>query len=307
MRRFSSILFSPLGESDNAAAVDRVAELAIGNNARLTLYGVVPEPSGLRRVLHPAAFSDEVQQAERDAMEKRLGRWAARNSVPDVETTVEVGSQALSIINRVIVNRHDLVVVTSDEDREDQATIRRLLRKCPCPVWIIRRTRARTQRVLAAVNPDPDETELNRTILELAASTVEKFGGELHLVHAWQLYGEATMRSSGFIHTTPDEIEQMLKREEVSQARALDELITQCGMQESPWRIHLDKGPPEEVVRRVAEKSRINLLIMGTLARTGIPGVLIGNTAERILDEVKCSVFAVKPPGFVSPITPRTS
>ncbi len=307
MRRFSNILFSPLGESDNAAAVDRVAELAVDNNARLTLYGVVPEQSGLLRVLHPAAFFDEVQQAERDAMEKRLGRWAARNPVPDAETTVEAGSQALSIINRVITNGHDLVVVTTDEDREDHATIRRLLRKCPCPVWIIRRTRARTQRVLAAVNPYPDETELNRTILELAASIVEQFGGELHLVHAWQLYGEATMRSSGFIRTTPGEIEQMLKREEESQARALDELITHCGLQDSPWRIHLDKGPPEEVVRRVAEKSRINLLIMGTLARTGTPGVLIGNTAERILDDVKCSVIAVKPPGFVSPITPHTS
>jgi universal stress protein E len=307
VRRFSSILFSPLGKSDNAAAVDRVAELVAGNNARLTLYGVVPEPSGLSRVLHPATFLDEVQQADRNAMKKRLSRWAARNPVPDVKTTVEAGNQALSIINRVITNGHDLVVVTTDEDREDQATIRRLVRKCPCPVWIIRRTRARTQRVLAAVNPNPGETELNRTVLELAASIVEQFGGELHLVHAWQLYGEATMRSSGFIRTTPAEIEQMLKREEVSHARALDELITHCSLQESPWQIHLDKGPPEEVVRRVAEKSRINLLIMGTLARTGIPGVLIGNTAERILDEVKCSVIAVKPPGFVSPITSHTS
>ncbi len=302
MRRFSSILFSPLGKSDNAAAVDRVAQLAISNNARLTLFGVVPEPSGLGRVLHPATFFDEVHQAERDAMEKRLSRWAARNTVPDIQTAVEAGGEGLSIINRVIANGHDLVVVTTDEDREDHATIRRLVRKCPCPVWIIRRTRARTQRVLAAVNPDPGETELNRTILVLAASIVEQFGGELHLVHAWQLYGEATMRSSGFIRTTPAEIDQMLKREEVSQARALEELITHCRLQESPWQIHLDKGPPEEVVRRVVEKSRINLLIMGTLARTGIPGVLIGNTAERILDEVKCSVIAVKPPGFVSPI-----
>jgi nucleotide-binding universal stress UspA family protein len=41
---------------------------------------------------------------------------------------------------------------------------------------------------------------------------------------------------------------------------------------------------------------------MGTLARTGMPGVVIGNTAERILDDVTCSVIAVKPPGFVSPV-----
>jgi nucleotide-binding universal stress UspA family protein len=41
---------------------------------------------------------------------------------------------------------------------------------------------------------------------------------------------------------------------------------------------------------------------MGTVARIGIPGLLIGNTAETILDQLDCSVLAVKPPGFVSPV-----
>ena len=41
---------------------------------------------------------------------------------------------------------------------------------------------------------------------------------------------------------------------------------------------------------------------MGTVARTGIPGLLIGNTAETILQRVDCSVLAVKPDGFVSPV-----
>lgn len=58
---------------------------------------------------------------------------------------------------------------------------------------------------------------------------------------------------------------------------------------------------------QIITKSRINLLVMGTLARTGIRGVLIGNTAEKILDQVRCSVVAVKPPGFVSPLAPDTT
>ena len=45
---------------------------------------------------------------------------------------------------------------------------------------------------------------------------------------------------------------------------------------------------------------------MGTIARTGLPGVLIGNTAEKVLDDVHCSVVAVKPPGFVSPLSAQT-
>ncbi|HVS10740.1 MAG TPA: universal stress protein [Planctomycetota bacterium] len=45
-----------------------------------------------------------------------------------------------------------------------------------------------------------------------------------------------------------------------------------------------------------------DLLVLGTVARTGIAGVLIGNTAEEILDRIACSVLVVKPDGFVSPL-----
>lgn len=306
MHRFTNILFSPLGENDNAAAVRRIADLAAGNNARLTLYAAVPEPSGLQRALRRPELLTDVQQADHNAMAKRLGRWAAKNTASDVNTVIEIGNQALGIIHRVISDGHDLVVVTTDEDREDHATIKRLLRKCPCPVWVIRPSRARIQRVLAAVNPEPAEAELNRTVLELASSMVERFGGELHLVHAWELYGEATMRSSAFIHTTPTEIEHLLKQEQASHALALADLLTDANVEDSPWQIHLDKGPAEDIIARLVAKSRINLLIMGTLARTGIPGVLIGNTAEKILDNVRCSVVAVKPSDFVSPLTPHS-
>jgi hypothetical protein len=34
----------------------------------------------------------------------------------------------------------------------------------------------------------------------------------------------------------------------------------------------------------------------------GIPGLFIGNTAEEIIQTTKCSVLAVKPTGFISPV-----
>lgn len=45
------------------------------------------------------------------------------------------------------------------------------------------------------------------------------------------------------------------------------------------------------------------LVVMGTVGRTGIPGFIIGNTAETILNQIECSVLAVKPDGFVTPVT----
>ena len=48
---------------------------------------------------------------------------------------------------------------------------------------------------------------------------------------------------------------------------------------------------------------KIDLIVMGTVARTGIPGLIIGNTAESTLSQIHCSVLAVTPPGFVTPVT----
>ncbi len=53
-----------------------------------------------------------------------------------------------------------------------------------------------------------------------------------------------------------------------------------------------------------ANENRIDLLVLGTIGRSGIAGLLMGNTAERILNKVECSVLAVKPEGFVSSIRP---
>ncbi|MDZ7686912.1 MAG: universal stress protein [Gammaproteobacteria bacterium] len=50
--------------------------------------------------------------------------------------------------------------------------------------------------------------------------------------------------------------------------------------------------------RRLVDDKGVDLLVMGTLSRSGIPGMLIGNTAERVLNDVDCSVLTLKPKGF---------
>ncbi len=302
MHRFTNILFCPLGDKDNPAQARRVVDLAARNIAKVTLFGVVEEPSRLGRAFHSDQYVDAIREAERNEVFEKLAECAPTAGLVPTSSRIAFGSAALSIIERVLIDQHDLVVVTSDEDKEDHATIKRLLRKCPCPVWVIRPTEARTQRVLAAVHPDPSELELNRTILELAASMVSLYGGELHLVHAWELYGEATMRSSAFIHTPTAELEVLLANEESSHRKALDALLAGSGLESQPWEIHLHKGPPAEIVRQVVAKYGINLLVMGTVARTGVSGLIMGNTAEAVLNSVRCSVIATKPPGFVSPV-----
>ncbi|ABM21246.1 MAG: universal stress protein [Gammaproteobacteria bacterium] len=52
----------------------------------------------------------------------------------------------------------------------------------------------------------------------------------------------------------------------------------------------------------MVENYDIDLIVMGTVGRVGIPGLIIGNTAESILEQAKCSVLAIKPEGFKTPI-----
>ena len=66
---------------------------------------------------------------------------------------------------------------------------------------------------------------------------------------------------------------------------------------------HLAKGPPDEAISALARQLRVDLIVMGTVARTGIPGLFIGNTVETILSKINCSVLAVKPKEFNTPVT----
>jgi universal stress protein E len=73
-----------------------------------------------------------------------------------------------------------------------------------------------------------------------------------------------------------------------------------------PVRLHFLDSPEDradEAILGFLDEYAIDLLIMGTIGRGGIAGVTIGNTAERLLPEVPCSVLAVKPPDFICPIS----
>ena len=71
-----------------------------------------------------------------------------------------------------------------------------------------------------------------------------------------------------------------------------------------PARVHFAIESPDLAIMNCVEQHAIDLIVMGTVGRTGISGFITGNTAERLLPRIPCSLLAVKPPGFESPISP---
>ena len=68
-------------------------------------------------------------------------------------------------------------------------------------------------------------------------------------------------------------------------------------------RTHLVQGWARKEIPALAKRIEADLVVMGTVARTGVPGFIMGNTAETILNQIDCSVLAIKPPGFKTPVT----
>lgn len=312
MQRFKNILL--LYECDRAtldrATLDRAATLAKENRARLTVVQVIRNPPDMWQNVDLGGKTLDLKRLVIDEHERALKEFVApaKQERSRIATKILLGIPSVEIIRDVIANKRDLLITTAEgkvglKERLFGSTSRHLLRQCPCPVWVMKPTRRkRFQRILAAVDPDPESKvrdSLNATILQLASSLAAKDNAELHVVHAWTLFGETLMRRPG-VGLAESEIRGYAQQEEQKQWRALVALLEKHtnGMGE----VHLIKGNAGSVIPQVATNKKVDLLVMGTVCRTGIPGFFIGNTAETILDEVDCSVLTAKPEGFKSAV-----
>ncbi|MDJ0813946.1 MAG: universal stress protein [Woeseiaceae bacterium] len=320
MKRFSNILLVVDDRTDSSAALKRATTLARSNNAHLTVCaGIDANPDDVRmRVI--TVSSREVLDVAIEKTQEWLTDIVASVAADDVsiDTKVLVGKPFIEIIRQVLRDDHDLLIKSADADRGLRemlfsSTDKHLMRKCPCPVWIIKPTeRQKYLRILAAVDEDPGEPVkdvLNRQILEMFTSMALTEYSEAHVVHAWQVFGEGLLKSHKW-DFSEGEFEAMLEEEASGRRRWLQDLVTSYGdfpdtsVSEGPeLRLHVIKGPAEQVVPELARELEVDLVVMGTVARTGIGGFFMGNTAESILGELDCSVLTMKPPGFTSPVT----
>lgn len=323
MKPFNSVLYvveNPAAEP--AAAVARAVSLAENNQARLTVLHVAEAPR-----LGPFAGSvaiEDVRSGLRQQATEQL-RALLRDAGGDTEVVVDIrfGTPFIEIIKDVLRSRHDLVIKTVGEGGAHSflfgGTDQHLLRKCPCPVWIlVGETSANYRQILAAVDFDPwgeddednsVEDALNRQIIGFAASLAASDFAQLHVAHAWQSITGNMIRI--FRSDMPDqETAAYRDRERREHQSRLDRLSNKIREQfgSDAYRylspqFHLREGNPRDVIPAMATELEADLVVMGTVSRTGIPGLLIGNTAEVILNNLECSVLAVKPEGFATPIT----
>lgn len=326
MQRFKDILCVATSGSIVHVALERAVTLAENNQARLTVVEVIDElPQNTKLIAHTQSL-EELQAlivaGHQQELEKLVAPWVGNI---EIQTKVLIGIPFLQIIREVLCNGHDLVIKTAESggllDRVFGSDDMHLLRKCPCPVLLVNPESPKTYRkILAAVDVDDSYSteeldtryQLNFRVLEMASSLTLSESAELHIVHAWVAIGESMLHSAragtsveGIIAYT----EEIRQKNEQNLNRLMDEMINKLGQDSLKFLIlqkHLLKGSPRNVIPAFSKEIKADLVVMGTVARTGVSGFFMGNTAETILNQLDCSVLAIKPNGFKSPITLQT-
>jgi universal stress protein E len=307
MQTFRNILFVSRQPTEESDAVEEALRIAHRSGAKITMVHACPQP---RKAMAP--YRDALLRSIREDLHASIDRACEavgldRGALAIDGHVVVADAPVVHVVQRVLRDAHDLVVKKA-ETGDAQAGLRsfdmHLLRKCPSPVWLCRRGSGGHARVGVAVDPEshePADRELASRLLVLASQISNARGGEAEVLSCWDFEFESFLRSNPLAKIPTDEVSRIVAAAKAEHRQRLDALIKASGMGGSP-RIHHIRGQPSRVLPAHLDALGIDLLVMGTVARTGIPGYLIGNTAENILQKIRCSILALKPDGFVSPM-----
>ena len=225
------------------------------------------------------------------ALDEVVAQAAARGV--EARRQADIGEAWSRILAAVKLGEHDMVLVGPREQGWFEKlthgdTTRKLLRKCPVPVWVEPpQTPVRVSRVLVPVDFSP----LSARAIEIAEAFHALTGAERVALHCPDYPNDIAL------HRMPEGIQKIEDYHAAINAEALDKLNAALGEGHEGWRRLIGPLPIAESLTPVVKTHGIDLVIMGTNARSGLMGLLLGNTAEKILDNLEAPVLVFKPEG----------
>jgi nucleotide-binding universal stress UspA family protein len=307
MNEFKRILVATDTRLEQHPIVDEAAEIAIHCGASLKIVDVAPEFSWTVRLT--MSDHEHVQELickeKADALEALAEPLRLRGI--DVETKVLKGKTSVEIIREVLRSDHDLVLrIAKGKDSRSHGffgnTGARLLRQCPCAVWLVSsNTSPKFTHVLACVDTssgNETDADLNHRVYELAEEISHYHGGRFSVLHAWAIWNEQMLKGR-----MGEELFSEIERDnEVQVSKMLNAFLERYNTSKDAENIYMVKGEPADVISELTMNDGVDLVVMGTVARSGMAGMVTGNSAEQILSRIRCSVLALKPDNFVSPV-----
>lgn len=179
----------------------------------------------------------------------------------------------------------------------------RLLRQCPAPLLLSKKQQWNDRPIVAAaIDPfhlDDEAAELDQLILQHAGRLAEQLEGQLHIVHVYQTLPHSAIFDE---HMVMD-YEALQHKVQHEHRERIAELIKPLNLQLDDPCVHLLEGELTAVMPEWSERTGVDVLVMGSLARGFIDRMLLGSSAERLLERMPCDLLIVKPDSFRCPIT----
>jgi universal stress protein E len=273
----------------SCVATDQAVELVKHLGAQVVLmHSTAPDLAGGGASGAPAA-----SDAARHTLEQVADRFRAIGVATASASRDE--TPWLAIVRCVMRERIDLVFAgrrnESSQGRLHLGSVsNQLLRKCPCAVWVAKPgSDIALRRVLAATDLSP----LGERVIDYAAFVAGYYGAELHVVHAFQLPIGA--RIEGRAQT-----ERCVASEREQRTRQLAEQVARSGGAAASF--HVVRAVPSQAVLDSTARLEPDLVVMGTVSRARARSLLVGNTAERLIGRLDCSLLTVKPDDFGCPV-----
>lgn len=172
-----------------------------------------------------------------------------------------------------------------------------LLRLCPAALLLVNSAASTLpQKIIAALDPmrgGPGDLEFNKKIIHEALGLAIQCGAELHLATAFNptpISGMGT--AQGGVLLTSELFEELRNRH-------IDHFTALADENGVPFeRRHFVEGPAAVAISKLAGSSAADVVVVGTTYRHGLERLLLGSTAEDLLEYAPCNVLAVKPEGF---------
>jgi universal stress protein E len=290
-------------------AVRKAAELAKAFGAELVLFQSIALPLYLEgNVSYMNGGLADAERCTRDACERSLEAIACKLRRKGIEVCVSTQFDYPiyeAVIREATRLKVDLIVAEQHHGHHAASLLHlvdwELLRLSPFPVLLVKDPRAyRRPKVLAAVDPDHTYAKpvwLDREILNAGQEIARALHGSLHAVHAYVPI-PALAFPTGAI--SEEDVETIHTRCREKANKKLKRALRDAEIRSSVS--HVIGRHPADAIAEVASQIHSSLVVMGAISRSGFKRLLIGNTAERVLDRLSCDVLVIKPAHLVKKI-----
>lgn len=214
------------------------------------------------------------------------------------------------IVRKVMRSKPDIVF----KDTHYHAAIRRsifsntdwnLIRDCPAPLLLVKPEGFEEPlSIIAAVDPVHERdkpAELDHRILDTARTLAEQLGGDLHVLHGFDPSPAYAVSADSMAFPISAPIKEMMEALKTKHQAAVEDLLEGRNIPES--RVHVLEGDTREVMIGLVQQLDADVVVMGAVSRGALQRLVLGSTAEHVLDHVPCDVLIVKPAGFETKVS----